>query len=199
MNPLKITSLHQTARPRSARLRELPAAATVRSSAWGAVSLAGYATAADLADLDARLTARADQIAKALEGYLPLTGGTLTGPVQWTDTGHSRTTYIGAGTVQLRGDWASVSLINSAGDRVTISAHSAGNRLNFDLFPAGAAQANTNLTLNGGTWHAYTALSLADTAVIRQGDATLRYDAARGAWISDKPIVSRGDITAFSS
>lgn len=172
---------------------------TVESTVLSRINTVESTLLSRISTVESTLTSRIADVEAALAGYLPLTGGTMTGSVLWTSASTTRTTSVGAGYVQLVGDWASLTLANNAGARIVLSAHASGDRLNVDFFPADSTTAVTDRPVNAGIWHAYTKLSMGEGAVLQQGAATMQYDASTGVWIFNKPIVSHGDVTAFSS
>lgn len=190
MTPITVTTLRQPARPRAERLRNLG----VLTSAPGG----GSSTDTGSYVTHSELLATAEELRTAMQDYLPLAGGIMSGGVTWRSSGHNRVVVIDAGSVQVIGDWSSINFVNTAGARIRLETHSAGNRINITHRAAGATAWDADLTISGGTWHAQKSVSLGDGAKIVQGDATLYYDSALGAWVSDKPIISHGDLTAFA-
>lgn len=158
-------------------------------------ALSSYLTKTDAADLYQPKGSYAT--AADLAKYLPLTGGTLTGNVTWSSDTTERKTYIGAGLMQLIGDWSSLTFQNSNGDIIRMETNANGDRLNFSHKTADSTTFDNNFSINSGSFTAWTSFILGDAAVIQQGGATLKYDKSLGVWITDRPIVSKSDIIAF--
>lgn len=171
MDDVNISTLTRTAQPRAKRLRGIAGGGVAAAASASIVS--GY--------LNRALADTLYTPVGALANYLPLSGGTLSGPL----------------TVKVNN--AALSLLNAAGNGVRLELNTAADLIT--AYPAGSTAA---VTFRASTLWADKRFALSKGADIYDDTSGGRiyFDeeiGASGAWVFNRPIVCTGDVTAFAS